>query len=542
MSSGGEPPEFGGLTVTTTPDQQRFDLFDPPGHRIWVEVSDEQLGFINAQQTGGNPWGDPYTPSPSVTFADHVLVEEAENLSVADYGKLAVTLGGGASFRQWSEESIPNLAINVSRFEDGLTLGGFERFELHNALVGGIFREAVAQRVLGALGVPSLRTSFAFLGSSVWGEGVWVPMVVTQPFDPRYCSDQAAEIGGECANVWYTQGQAGDVPDAPECMLDTCDENRLVELAEALDETEEGPGFGAALADLIDWPRFYAYQCASFIVDANRFGVVVIERDDGRLVWSPHSLDLSSGHAPSSGFLRTDRVSRGCQADPECWEASLAACGAMAEAFDAMNPHTVVESARDTVESLGMARNGDAERAEELREWYRSRQAQAAAEVELYSGPMGPDGCPEVLERCVDDTCGTAEECMARQCQRPFVWCEARRMCVYEYDFCPKCEGAAPFFCGANDACEASVEDCAALCYEPYPYCEASNRCDSWCPGDTGGTGGMGATGGVVGVGAGPAVGGAGGIAGTGGSGGTGMGASAGAPSEGGIGAGGNAG
>jgi hypothetical protein len=545
VSEGGAPAEFGGLTVTTTPERQDFDLFDPAGHKIWIEVSDEQREFMNTAQSGGNPnpWGDYYTPSPSVTFADHVVVQEVEGLSVADYGKVAVSLGGGDSFRQWTNESIPNLALDVTAFVETLTLGEFERFELHNALVGGIYREVVAQRALRALGVPSVKTSFAFLGSSVWGESAWVPMVLVQPYDDRFCEDQAAELGGECQNVWYAnETQGGDAPVAPTCLSASCEDERLNEFADVLAETPEGAGFADALADFVDWPRFFDFQCSTFLIDARRAGVVVVERDDGRFVWMPHALDMSSGNVESAGFFRTDLLSRGCNSDPECRADMLDACGELVEAFDQLNPHALVDDVRQAVDALGMRRSGDVERAEELRDWYLLRQTEAAAEFELYRGPLGPDGCPEVLELCDDGTCGTTQECQQRQCGGPpFIWCEAFQSCIYEFQYCPTCDGDASFFCGVDYSCRSSQDECAALCEDPmYPYCPERNTCDYWCDFGAGGRPGAGGMGGVAGTnvvtGGMPGAGGvgAGGAAGTGGS--------AGAPTEGGTDAGGHSG
>ena len=559
VSEGGAPAEFGGLTVTTTPERQDFDLFDPAGHTIWLEVSDSQREFMNTAQTGGNPdpWGDFYTPAPAVTYVDHLLVQEVEGLSVADYGKTAVRLGAGVSFRQWTEESIPNLGIDVTVFEQALTLGGFERFELHNALAGGIYREVVGQRVLRALGVPSLRTSFAFLGSNVWGESAWVPMVVVQSYDERYCEEQAAELGGECENIWYAPGtQGGDFSNPPTCLLESCDEDRLSEFSDALDETPEGPGFAEALSEFVDWPRFYDFQCATFLLDTQRDSVIVVERDDGRFVFAAHSLDTSSGNVQTSGFFKSDRLFRGCHADPECRAGLLEACGAMVTAFDQLNPHRIVEAVRDAVDALRMRRSGDVERAAELREWYRVRQPESAEELALYSGPLGPDGCPEVLEMCVDGTCGTPEQCQARQCgDGPLVWCSAYQSCIYYWDYCPSCSESSPFYCNVNGSCLASQDECAALCSEEYPYCPQTNNCEYWCDGGMGGrpgvggaagfagsivmpgTGGTFATGGVPGTGGMPATGGIPGAGGGVGVGGAATSGSAGVPGDGGVGA-----
>lgn len=495
--AGEEQPSFGGLSPDTTPDRQSFDLFETPGHRFWVEVNEAQLARMNGQTGGGGPGpiidrqgGDIYTPGTEPTFADHVVVEEASTGSVADYGKMQVALVGESTFRGFTPDTIPNLRFDTDEFSAGTTIGGYEHFRLNNGLVGTIFRELVAHRVYRALGYPALRASYAFLGSNVWGDDLWVPMTAIEVYKARFCEDNAELLGGDCTNMWEFAGELRDVADEDVCQLSECDNSRLHELVAALDDAPHGEGFKEALEPFIDWRRFHEFQCLGWMLltgdDAlhNANNNLLIERSDGRLVWAPYSVDISANQDwfESVSLYGASAIANGCQKDAACWADTIAVCEDLVAAFDALDPETLVDDAYRTLSELHMLRSGDEQRAEVLRSWYSARQDELYEELEIYREPPGPDGCPRSLMRCEDASCGTPEECAERACFDPLTWCDALGQCVDPaFEECPECDEEMPYYCSINLACVASVDACAALCDEGLVYCEDLKACAPSC-------------------------------------------------------------
>ena len=337
------------------------------------------------QEPGGD--GDIYTPGEleeEATFADHLVIQDAVSSSVADYGKVEVALVGESTFRKWSRSQIPNLRVDANEFQDGLLLGGFEHVRLNNGLVGSIFREHLAHRIFRALGYPALRSTFAFLGSNVWGPDVWVPMTLIEVYKKRFCRDNRELLGGTCENMWEFQGNAGDgqLP-TDACQLSECDNTRLDELRSTLADVTPGPGFATALDAIIDWPRFHAFQCLGWILSTgddalrNSNNNLVIERvEDRKLVWAPYSVDISAGQSwyRDTPLLGTSIVARGCQSDPACWAATYAVCEELLIKFDELNPEQLVDETVSTLTAHAMMRPDDLERAAELREWFVARQ------------------------------------------------------------------------------------------------------------------------------------------------------------------------
>jgi hypothetical protein len=518
-------PRFGGLEPTVPQASFELDLFGTVGHRIWVQVSDAELKRINEAGGGGgfppflqNPAdfeagsdmvqdlpaffreaeldanGDIYSPGAQPTFADHVLVEDVSNGATTDFGKVEVKLVGESTYRAWSSTTIPNVRFDFDEFQMGVKLGGFEHLRLNNSLVGTIFREALAHRVYRALGYPALRASHALLGSNVWGQDVWVPMTLIEVYKPRFCADNQESIGGACKNMWEFQGDPGEGVPVGACQWAECDDARLVAFRDKLRRTPFGPGFQAATADFIDWPRMHQFQCLSFILatgdDAlhNANNNLIMEREDGRLVWAPYSVDISAGQSwyPSVPLTGTSRVARGCQQDPVCWSETLSTCEALIEDFDALNPEALLETIADELMHAGMMRDGDVETAMELRHWYTQRQLELTADLERYRHLPDVYGvCPNALEVCMDGTCGSAEQCVERQCGMGQHWCPELNGCLPSNETCFSCDGEAAIFCPASNACEISVEVCSAQCAMQFGpdtvFCEPLHQCiPSW--------------------------------------------------------------
>jgi hypothetical protein len=435
------PPAFGGLIPTTSPEEHEFDLFGAPGHRFWIEVSAAQLERMNSG--GGFPGGpiidpilereapqlfdhfgdDIYVPGNSVTYADHVVVQDAQSERVADYGKVEVALVGESTARSWDFAHIPNVRIDANEFAVGQHIGGFEHIRLNNGLVGTIFRETLAHRVYRALDYPALRASWAFLGSNVWGPDIWVPMTLIEVYKRKFCNENAELLGGTCENMWEFPGDVGGefggaIPESA-CQVSACDNTRLEDLIDAIARTDPGPGAKEALSPFIDWDRFHQFQCISWMLwtgdDAlhNTNNNLIIERDDGKLIWAPYSVDISAGqdwylNVPLTG---SSSLARRCQSDPACWADTIATCEQLIVKFDALDPELLVDDAVDTLSDLGMMRDGDEQRAEALRQWYLERQTQLADELERYRYlPDQLGNCPDGYELCATDG-GDPEQC-----------------------------------------------------------------------------------------------------------------------------------
>jgi len=485
--------EFGGLVVDTLPQDQDFDLFETAGNRVWLEIAEAQVTQMNQRGGGWFPGGrdDLYTPGGgSGTYADHFVVWDRKSDTVADYGKLEVRLVGESTFRELSKTTIPNFRIDTDEFQENLRVGSFEHFRFNNGQIGTIFREWVVHHVYRALDYPALRSNYAFIGNSVWGEGVWVPMILMEVYKRRFCEDNQELLGGDCVNMWEFPGDvAYPVGENDVCQLSQCDNTRLNELSEAISVAPQGEGFKEATADLIDWPLYHQFQCLSWILSTPDDPIhggnnnVIVERPDGKLVWLPYSVDIStglfwSGNVPLYG---TTTIPTRCQEDPQCWADTIAACEGLIEKFVELDAVKIVDEAKSTLAELGMLRPGDNERAAELRQWFVDRRAGIEEELEYYRVPPGPDGCPEDLVMCPDQTCRTLEGC-SESCGDGLQYCEVWSNCYDPmWEVCPVCEDATPFFCRPNGSCTASEEECAMYCPVEYPYCYASQECSSYC-------------------------------------------------------------
>jgi hypothetical protein len=446
-----------------------------------------------------DPWpgggDDIYTPGDieeEPTFADHVVIKDVTTGSVADYGKLEVALVGESTHRAWTRRQIPNVRIDTDEFQRGMRIGTFEHIRLNNGLVGSIFREHLAHRIYRALGYPALRTSFAFMGTNLWGPDIWVPMVLMEVYKLRFCEDNQELLGGTCVNMWDFPADAGTIPlDDSACQIKECDHTRMHQLAEVLAVTEPGPGFKAALADIIDWPRFHQFQCIGWILATGDDAVhapnnnLILERaEDQKLIWVPYSVDISAGQDwyPDTHLLGNSTIARGCQADPECWADTYATCQDLVDKFDKLDPEKMVDEVVDTLTEHGMMRAGDDERATFLRTWYEERQAFVKSILPNFQYLPDRDGvCPNDLVVCGDGGCGTPEECDTRPCEPTHQWCDATGGCIEKLSVCPTCDEATPLFCPADESCVVDATECSERCENifghGYAYCPTDNTC-----------------------------------------------------------------
>jgi hypothetical protein len=394
--------------VTTTPDALDFGLFETPGTRIWLDVSAAEREAMNfGVRPEGNPRGaeDVYTlpddgvadpevwaGDGSATFADRVVVG-VPGAGGADFGKVEVRLVGTTTRRPLSPDALPSLRFDTDEFQPDLRIGGVEHFRLNNGVKGGLLREHLAARLHRVLGYPAQRTTFGFLGTTVHGPDLWIPMVVSEVYRGAFCKDSAALIGGTCADLWKFDGDLGydgrsaPVPEA-DCVTGACDRAALDAFGDAIRAAPEGPGLRAALAPYLDWPMFHRFRCLGVAVgsvdDALRNmgnNTVVVRRvEDGRFVFLPYSIDWSAfGDTSLFGNIELDLK---CQADPECEAEARETCLDVADELEALQPEALVDEAMATLRAHGMVRPGDEERAVELAAFYAGRAAAMRAAVE----------------------------------------------------------------------------------------------------------------------------------------------------------------
>jgi hypothetical protein len=501
--------DWSGLVPNIAPADQEIDLFGVAGHRFWAEVSNEQVNKMNQEAGFGGYlpapvakfyWGgDIYTPdgSGSAMYIDHLVVEDKVSGSIADYGKVQAKTVGQSTARAWTANSIPNMKVDMDEFQDHLRLGGEEHFRLNNALVGSIFREQLAYRFYRLLGYPAARSTFAFFGNPVWGDDVWVPMVLSEVYKGEFCRINQEILGGACESLWECYGDPGEGYVDASCKLKECATNRIGELYTRISQAPTGEGFAAALEDIIDWPLFHKFQCLSWMFWTgddtlhNHNNTVIVERDDGRLVWLPYSVDISMGQEwyQNTPLYGDTAEARGCQQDSVCWADTVATCQTLIDEFVALKPEELLDETEAMLTDLGMMRDGDEQRAQFIRDWLVQRQIDLPGELEESSGLMGPNGCPVGQDRCnYDWECHTVEDCHELICPDPYDWCEAFNGCIDPaYDVCPNCTGDTPVWCQINETCVPDVDTCSAECDINYRYCPSYRQCldnYNWCPDD----------------------------------------------------------
>jgi hypothetical protein len=354
-------------------------------------------------------------------------------------------------------------------------------------------------------------------------------MTLIEVYKTKFCEDNAELLGGTCLNMWEFAGDlgqggggfpgpgfpidlhganeqggnAGDIIIDPgpipgpgaglpfnACQIEQCDNQRLDDLANVLTYTYRGAGFKEALEPYIEWDRFHQFQCLSWIMWVgddpihNSNNNLIIEREDGKLIWAPYSVDISMGqdwytNVPLTG---SSSIASGCQLDPECWEDTIATCEDLIQRFDDLNPEEMLDETVQQLTDLGMMREGDEDRADEIRSWLVNRQAVLSTELEKYRHlPDAEGNCPNELMLCLDNTCGTFEDCQTR-CESGYFWCDSKQSCVSEFgDFCPACPEATPVWCDlvGHRQCVESTDACHALCEEDegYAYCDLFGAC-----------------------------------------------------------------
>jgi hypothetical protein len=78
----------------------------------------------------------------------------------------------------------------------------------------------------------------------------------------------------------------------------------------------------------------------------------------------------------------------------------------LVDKFDQLNPETLVDDMVQRLQALNMLRDGDLERAAELRSWFVARQLALPNELEHFRHLKDSQGnCAAGLDPCNDGTC-----------------------------------------------------------------------------------------------------------------------------------------
>lgn len=424
---GGEPGPDAGPPATI-----ELDLFGPVGHRFRFLISPEQA--TQMESSGFDPGEEDQYEIGGGTYADDVIVTDAADGEVGALGKIEVKLIGQSSSRPWNR--IPNLRLDLDEFQPGRRIDGVEHLRFNNGQVGGIFREAIALRLWGALGYPVPRASFGWVEApNQWGEGVAVPYTMVEVYKPGWCEHA---MGG-CANLWEAAGEIDAL--RGQCQFDACEDARLDELTDLMAQNQPGPGYAAALASHIDWEAFHTFSCLSWISATgddyvhNTNNVVMVERTDGRFQLLPYSVDISAGQSwyPVVGLLGRSQLSVGCQNDPACWQDLLARCDGLLDQIEAMDlVGTLVEPTIAGLTAAGMERDGDPARADELRGWYAGRAAELRADPVWTAQPCLSDeacaGREDGKTYCYEVCMEPPPSCIEEPCPDGF-WCDELGNC-----------------------------------------------------------------------------------------------------------------
>lgn len=458
--SGGEEPYLEGAPKpNSTVADLGADVF-ADGNHYWLAVDPAQLDLMNNQQQGGPFGGDIYSPGGSAaTYANHLFVtSNAAAPRTSDFGKVEVRVFGQSTFRPFTPQTIPNLHIDTDEF-GGAKVDGQEHLRFSNGQVGSIFRERIALEVFRRLGYPAPRSAFAWMGSNVWGPGVEIPYTLVESYKQSFCDDQSAALGGTCANLWEFVGDiTGTDFSAPDnCQLASCSSTRVDELSNVLLNTPPGPGFKTATEPYIDWEMANKAQCLSWILwigdDTfhNSNNVVLLERQDGKLIYLPYSTDISAGQEwyQFTPLYGSNLIAQGCQADPECWPAAITTCEETIAAFAALDPASIVDEVHQSLVDEGMMRPGDEERYQQIHDWYAQRVVDLLPELDQYRGMP-----------CVD----------------PNVKCGPNGDCVPIWDCHPACN-PGEVQCGPGCALPGECFNC----FWPWQACN-DGSCQYFCP------------------------------------------------------------
>ncbi len=410
--TGDENLDAGAPNTTVDNGNLAVDVFGTDGNEYWLSVGSDQLADANLNWQ--NSWaygGYYYSIGDSDTYANDLVVVDVTSGDAASFGKVQFSVVGQSTGATWDANSIPDISVDTDEYQDDLTVNGVEHLRFNNGQVSSIFRESIALEVFRNWGYPAPRTSFAWLSSNVWGEGVHVPYTVVERYRDQWCTDHADQLGGGCANAWegwgdFSKNYGWGYSIAEQCEGKTCGNTRMDEFVDLLDVTPMGDGFEAATADYLDWPMIQEHMCADWILWIgddpfhNSNNLYVVQGLDDKFRFLPYSTDISGGqtwYQNTSLYPGTSQIAMGCAYDAACWEETINTCQVMIDEFQAMQPANIVTNTYERLAAQGMLRDGDDATYAELLDWYTTRSTEGTLESELdtYREAWTVGGCAD---------------------------------------------------------------------------------------------------------------------------------------------------
>lgn len=261
-------------------------------------------------------------------------------------------------------------------------------------------------RAMGMSHVP--RTSFVWVGHTVWGSGVWVPYVLVEKYKSDWAAENADALGGVPVGIWeswgdFLWGYSTLISDST-CELSACDDTAPGELADALEAMGYvyDDGFMDSTSAWVDWDRVHGQQAANWLLWMgddpfhNSNNVVWNARPDGPGFYLPYSADLTAGAAgwyTDTTLEGWNSLSGACMYDTACRDHLFEAARGALDRFRAADPAAIVRSVCGRLDAQGMMRGGDEEECARLEEWYADRADDAEAELaDLEASWSGWDG------------------------------------------------------------------------------------------------------------------------------------------------------
>lgn len=399
-----------------------IDLFGKDGNLFYFEVTPEMRLAGDEQKCDGvgtdgvYGWED---EEKCALHADNVRVVPRDSTTCTDTGKVEVEPVGQSSFKPWI--NIPNLKLDVGEFQDLKFPDGDKNIRFNNGQADStIVREAVALRIWRALGYPAPRTSFAKTQSNVWDTEVRVGAFAAHVMVETYKKAFFKRSVPTAVHVWEGSGDPfdGGWYDT-ECQWtdeDDCDDLALGEIVAAVESVPLGDGFMQATADVLDWPSIHDNQCISALTGTgddwihNSNNVVIVLREDGKIMYLPYSTDISGNHPwyQDVQYEGTAFLTRACQSDQECLTAALDRCDAIIDAFEALDvPTSIVGERCDALEDAGLKRAPDGPVCTKMASWYGGRAAEVRAQVQALrdsgaGGAGGVDGGVDGMDGAAD--------------------------------------------------------------------------------------------------------------------------------------------
>jgi hypothetical protein len=390
----------------TTVSELDIDLFGEDGHLFYFEVTPKTRVAGDDQVCRGNNGGVYGLKNPPCPLAAENIriVAGGAQKQCADTGRVELELVGQSSFRPWLD--IPNFKIDVEEFQDQKFKSGDKNLRLNNGQADStIIREAVALRVFRGLGYPAPPTRFVQTQSNVWDTlvepGVFAAHNMVRPYKKAFFKAELAEA----VHVW--EGAGDPFMDGwydVECEWtdeDECDDARLADIVSEVQQTPSGLGFMAATEHLIDWPALHKNQCIAALTGTgddwihNNNNVVLVLREDGRVMYLPYSTDISGDHpwyknTPYDGMAF---LAQQCAWDPDCREQALDTCDDVIDQFEALDvANSIVAERCNTLEGLGLMRGPDSKVCDQLKSFYGSKAGELRAEIEGLRDDSGMGG------------------------------------------------------------------------------------------------------------------------------------------------------